>query len=452
MDIVFWMLMVFMLLIAIVILVYPLLKTRNKSLLAYKESNLRINDEKIKELDLDLQEGRIDQTLYKAARDELDRELLIDIPAESQQTAALHYTSAAKRQPATALLIAIFIPMCALLLYLELGMHSASDESFVASQQQSQQRLPPGQQAQGQPSVEEMARKLEAHIEKNGGTVQEWTMLGRAHKYLGNHELAAKAFTAALDKDVNNVQLMLESAEMIALNNNRIFTPESRELVMKAYAQEPDNANVLWFAGVAEYQQGHYQQAIDHLTQLLPLARGEEEVMNSIISIVAKSREQLIAAGKKVPELEALLDVKLMPAVDLPSQATNTSASMAAESTPVTGATRLTIAVDVSAEVREKFDASDSIFVYAKAEQGPRMPLAVQRLTLAALPATVVLDDSMAMVEGMNLSAFDQLVVSARVTKSGSAIAKSGDFIGTIGVEDGNAKSVLNVVIDTVIP
>ena len=80
------------------------------------------------------------------------------------------------------------------------------------------------------------------------------------------------------------------------------------------------------------------------------------------------------------------------------------------------------------------------------------MPLAVARLTLAALPATVTLDDSMAMVEGMNLSAFEQLVVSARVTSTGSAIAQSGDYIGQLDVTDKSADVTLNIEIDTIVP
>ncbi len=441
MNVMFWALMVLMLLVAIILLVYPLLKVRHKSSLAYKESNLKINEEKIKELDLDLKEGRIDQVYYKAAREELDRELLIDIPAENQQTAALHYTAAAKQHPALALMISIFVPMLALLLYLELGMHSASDESFAADQQQAAQ----AQQSQETPSIEEMARKLEARIEQSGGTVQEWTMLGRAHKYLGRHELAAKAFAVALEKDTNNAQLMLERAEVLALNNNRSFNPEARNLVLKAYSLEPDNANVLWFAGVAEYQSENYQQAIDLLIKLLPLARDEEDVVKSVINIIAESREKLIAAGEKMPELEELLGVEAMAKADSPAATSKAAVSSASP-------TSLNVSVDVSAEVREKFDASDVIFIYAKAKQGPRMPLAAQRMTLAELPASVVLDDSMAMVEGMNLSAFDQLVVSARVTKSGSAIAQSGDYIGRIVVENKTANTSLSVVIDTAVP
>ncbi len=446
MNIMFWAILIVMLLVAIALLVFPLLKVRNKSALAYKESNLKINDEKISELDLDLAEGRIDQAFYKSARQELDRELLIDIPEENQQTAAEHYTKVAKRHPAWALLITVFVPMLALLLYLELGMHGASEESFLAEQD--------SQPVHQQQSVEEMAQKLEKHIEQNGGTVEEWIMLARAHKYLGEHELAAKAFGVALEKDKNNAQLMLESAEMMALDNNRVFNTEARNLVLAAYKLEPDNANVLWFIGVAEFQEGNHQQAIDHLTKLLPLARGDKDVAKSVISIVAKAREKLIAEGKEMPELVDLLGVEAL-ASEKSVVTTDTVAkdSSSADSSQIQ-ATRLQVTVDIEESIKQKFNADDVVFIYAKAKQGPRMPLAAQRLTLAALPITVILDDSMAMVDGINISAFDQLVVSARITKSGSAIAKSGDYIDQAELEVKNKGTVtkLNLVIDTMVP
>ncbi len=426
--------LIFMLLVAIGVLVYPLLKVRENTSLAYKDSNLKINDEKIKELDLDLKEGRIDQAFYKAAREELDKELLLDIPAENQQTAALHYTGTAKRRPALALMVTVFIPMLALLLYLELGMHAASEETFLAGQTPIKKQL----------SVEEMAIKLEAHIEKNGGSAEEWTMLGRAHKHLGKYELAANAFAVALEQDPENAQLLLESAEVIALSNNRTFTPKAVQQVEKAYELEPDNANALWFAGVSAYQAGQYQTAIDRLLKLLPTV-SEEDVMRSIIGVVAKSRDQLVAQGQEMPELEALLGAKV----------TSEQLSQVAEKKEVateTVPTSLTVMIDISKEARERFNADDLVFVYAKAKQGPRMPLAAKRMTLADLPAKVILDDSMAMVDGMNISAFSQLVVSARVTKSGAAIAQSGDYLGSIDVESKSAAAVLDIVIDTMVP
>lgn len=444
MNITFWVLMVLMLLVAIAILVYPLLKARQYAALAYKDSNLKINDEKIKELDVDLQEGRIDQHFYKAAREELDRELLIDIPAESKETAADHYTNIARRHPALALVISVFVPMLALLLYLDLGMHNASDEAFVASQQQ--------QPTTKQPSIEEMTRKLEAKIAKDGGSVKEWTMLARSHKYLGENAQAAKAFTVALEQDTNNAQLMLELAEVLALHNNRVFGEDARALILKAYELEPDNPNTLWFAGVAEFQRAEHRQAIAHLTKLLSLVGGDVEVMKSVISVIAQSRQALVDAGETMPELEQMVGLENMMA-----EARVASQAVVAETTKkpaVTGAvmTQLQVLVEVSDQVRQKFNANDIVFVYAKAKTGPRMPLAAKRITLAALPQTIILDDSMAMVEGMNLSAFDELVVSARVSKTGSAIAQSGDFIGQIDVTNKDAGVKLSVVIDTAVP
>jgi cytochrome c-type biogenesis protein CcmH len=178
------------------------------------------------------------------------------------------------------------------------------------------------------------------------------------------------------------------------------------------------------------------------------MAGGEEDVMKSIVTIVAQSRQALVDAGEDVPELEEMLGIEQMKADAQAAEAATTPVTAAASST----ATALSVAVDVSDSVRAKFKESDVVFVYAKAKQGPRMPLAVARLTLAALPATVTLDDSMAMVEGMNLSAFEQLVVSARVTSTGSAIAQSGDYIGQLDVTDKSADVTLNIEIDTIVP
>ena len=134
--------------------------------------------------------------------------------------------------------------------------------------------------------------------------------------------------------------------------------------------------------------------------------------------------------------------VRIPASVAPATSSTTTSASI----------TSLSVAVDVNDEVRKKFNANDVIFIYAKAKQGPRMPLAAQRMTLAELPATVLLDDSMAMVAGMNLSAFEQLVISARVSKSGSAIAQSGDYIGSTDYKNQKTQASINIVIDTMVP
>lgn len=418
MNISFWLIMLLMLLVAIIFLILPLLKVRAKTSIAYRDSNLRLHEEKLEELDRDLAEGRIDQMRYKIARQELDRELLDDVPEESMDTAALHYAADTSRQPALALAIAVFLPTLALLVYMQLGMHAASD--MVAEQKKPTM------------SVEDMTVKLESRLHDKGGSVEEWTMLGRALKHLGRYADSANAFASASSMETS-AQLLMEQAEALALANDQKFDMKARELVIDALNMEPDNVNALWFAGVAEFQFGNFRQAIDHLSRLSTEASIDEEINKSIHFYISKAREMLIAKGETVASLDELLP----------------AAKNSAKAEP---AVQLQVVVDISDAVRQKFAADDIVFVYAKAEQGPKMPLAAQRLTLAELPASVTLDDNMAMVEGMSLSAFPRVVVSARVTRSGSAIAQSGDYIGEQAIDVAASGGALKIKIENMVP
>ena len=422
MNMMFWALMLIMLLVAIVLLVYPLLRVRGSSSIAYKDSNLGLYEDKVAELEADLGEGRIDHEHYQLARQEIDRELLQDVPEESRGTAGFHYGHQLKRQPGVAMLISVFLPAMALLIYMQLGMHAASEQGPVQQAQQAQQ-------AQGVGSIEVMTQQLADRINKNGGSVDEWAMLGRAYKHLKNYEPAVEAFAKAVDMS-QNPQLMLEQAEVMALANNQRFTPESLVLIRRALELSPDNANVLWFAGVAEFQAGNYRDTIAHLSSLSDEARKDPDVDHSIRLYIEKARDALIARGETVPSMDEILP---------PSAETATSGAS------------IKVSVNISQDVREKFGASDSVFVYAKAASGPKMPLAVQKISLAELPATVLLDDSMAMMEGMNLSSFDSVIISARITKTGSAMAQAGDYIGEFRVDDVAQASQVDIEINTLV-
>ena len=430
MNMLFWVLLLLMLLLAVVILIYPLLRTKSTAAIAYKDSNLGLYDDKLAELEADLGEGRIDHEQYQLARQEIDRELLLDIPTESRDTASIHYASEVKRQPGLALMISVFLPMVALLVYMKLGMHASTDMQHA--QAQTQTPVAQAQQSGQAGSLEDMARSLAERLQQKGGNQEEWAMLGRAYKHLGQYMMSVKAFEQA-NKMAPNAQLMIEQAESMALGNNQRFTPEARALVMRALELEPDNLNVLWFAGVAEFQAGNYRNSIEHLSRLSDEANKDPEVERSLRLYIDKARSQLIAAGEDIPTTDEIMGA---PAV---------SADVAASGANVQ------VKVDISSELRSRFNPGDAVFVYAKAAAGPKMPLAAQRLTLAQLPATVTLDDSMAMMEGMNMSAFGSVVISARVTTTGSAIAKAGDYIGQFNVEDVSKTELVNIQIDTLV-
>jgi cytochrome c-type biogenesis protein CcmH len=87
---------------------------------------------------------------------------------------------------------------------------------------------------------------------------------------------------------------------------------------------------------------------------------------------------------------------------------------------------QVTLAPDLAAHVQP----GDTLFVFARAAEGPRMPLAISRRRADELPLTVTLDDSMAMQPQLKLSAFDRVVVGARISRSGNAIPQTGDLEG----------------------
>ncbi len=107
--------------------------------------------------------------------------------------------------------------------------------------------------------------------------------------------------------------------------------------------------------------------------------------------------------------------------------------------------------VQITDALAKRVRAGDTLFVFARAPDGPRMPLAILRGTAGALPFAFTLDDSSAMAPQFRISGFKQVVVGARISATGDATPRSGDLMGQIGpVDVGSGKLVL--MIDSVVP
>ena len=109
------------------------------------------------------------------------------------------------------------------------------------------------------------------------------------------------------------------------------------------------------------------------------------------------------------------------------------------------------VTVRLSPALASKTAPGDTVFILARAAQGPRMPLAIVRKQVRELPVTVTLDDSMAMMPEMKMSSFPDLVIGARVSKSGDAIPAPGDLEGYAPPLKAGASGPVEVVIASVV-
>ena len=91
------------------------------------------------------------------------------------------------------------------------------------------------------------------------------------------------------------------------------------------------------------------------------------------------------------------------------------------------------VELDIDPTLKEELSGRETVFVVARAAAGPPTPLAVRRMTVADLPTRFGLSDGDAMVDGMNISTFPEIVITARVSMSGGVTAQPGDLQGDSG-------------------
>lgn len=150
-----------------------------------------------------------------------------------------------------------------------------------------------------------------------------------------------------------------------------------------------------------------------------------------------------VGGCQRAPEATAAAPMAHTPAMHAP-ETTDIKDSAAA------AATALKVTVSLSPALAAKAAPDDVVFIFARPATGPRMPLALVRKQVRDLPVTVVLDDSQGMSPQMKLSTAPEVIVVARVTKSGMADARDGDLEGVSAPVASGTKAI-SVSIDKVL-
>jgi len=203
------------------------------------------------------------------------------------------------------------------------------------------------------------------------------------------------------------------------------------ELIRKAVKLVPDDSTALWLAGMVEEQAGNYQLAISYWERLTPQIQDDPQASARIAMLISRAGEK---SGATAQTTTAVAQVS------------------AAEGSAAGVGKSVSVRVSLSPELGARVSPDEALFIYARALQGPKMPLAAARRQVKELPLTLSLDDSGAMMPAMKISNFEQVVVGARVSRSGGAIAQSGDLKGEVAPVTVGADTLIEIVIDQVVP
>lgn len=419
----FWVYAALLAAVALAFLVTPLMRARARAGAAVSRaaSNLTVFRDQLAELDADLAAGSIGREQWEAARGDLQRGLLEDVGAPPAASAA----APAKRSRAAAIAIGIALPLASVLLYLGLGSPQGLDPVKQASTQGAAHELT---REQIETMIARLARRLESNPDDGGG----WVMLARTYTALGRFAEATGAYAKAEAKFPQDAQLLADYADTLAMAQGQRLQGKPEALVQRALQADGNNLKALALAGTVEFEKSDFAKAIEYWRRMLPLLPADSEMGNSVRASIQEAQGKLGGAPKSLAAV----------AQDRQGGATKSSTA----TTTATKAASLSGTIKLAPALAARAGPEDSVFVLARPAQGSRMPLAAVRVKVKDLPLVFSFDDSMAMNPSAKLSDFAEVVVAARVSKSGNVVPQRGDLEGVSKpVRPGSAGVVVEI-------
>ncbi|MCH5534753.1 c-type cytochrome biogenesis protein CcmI [Pseudomonas syringae] len=374
----FWMATGLLLLVALSFLLIPLLRGHR----AQREEdrtalNVALYQERLNELQVQQEQGVLSVVQLQAARAEAARELLADTEgAEPDRTSRLG-------KPLL-LLAALLVPVLGLAGYLQLG---ASDRVELSREF-----------ARPPTSLADMTQRLERSVQAQPDSAENLYFLARSYMAQNRPGDAAQMFERSVALAGRQPELLGQWAQALYFASDKHFTPQVQALTDEALQADPREVTSLGLLGIAAFETQRYQAAVDYWTRLLAALPADDASRSALEGGIARARDSL---AKR-------------PANAAPA--------------PAVKAKSIKIHVELAAALQGKVRPNDSVFIFARAINGPAAPLAVKRITVADLPADVELSDSDAMMPQLNLSNFAQVQLVARVSRAGQPT--TGEWVG----------------------
>lgn len=398
--------------------------------------------------------GALDDAQYQQSKERLERKLVdavVQAPsvtvapvpaaaAPAKAAAGPQPAAAPERRPSGRLLAgaAVFVMVISAAGYswkgspdkLALGPGSASAATGAEA----------GDGPQGAPhdtntaQIAAMVDKLAARMKEHPEDPQGWVMLARSYVVLERYADAVPAYEQAVKLVADDPSLLADYADALGMRNNKVLGPEAMQLIERALTIDASHLKALSLAGSAAFARKDYVNAVSYWERLAKAAPADSSFLPEVRAGIAEARELgNLGSGPVVAQsLPAPSAIKVTQAAQAAAPAgagttAGSGASPAAANATVSGT------VSLSKGMAAQVSPTDTVFIFARAAEGPRMPLAILRKQVKDLPLEFKLDDSLAMSPAMKLSSFPKVIVGARVSKSGEAMPQKGDLTGTSG-------------------
>ena len=412
----FWIIAALMTGLGLLVLLLPLRRKVGDITDDARARNLRIAREKIAELDAELAAGTLDQATYDQAKEEVEQELLEDVALPDQ-----HVAGGNSGTKAAMLMLLVLVPALGFGLYLLLGSPRFVDVAGAGSVAEN----PHAQGSDKAPTMAEIQEALEKRVKEQPEDAEAWFMLGRLYAGMQRFADAAKAYEQVAKLTDNHPQALIAWADALAMTQGGRLSGKPYELVKQALDQAPDDPTALWLAGQGAREANDYQNAIYYWRQAEAGLADKPDFVMELRDLIASAKRAAASAGVEVEDPGSSVDLAKPAGIEL----------------------RLSIAPELQSKVKQ----DEPLFIFAKAVDGPPMPLAAIRMTAGELPREVVLTDAN-LLRGGKLTDHKQLKIGARIARSGQPMAASGDLQSAEVVVDVPASEPVELVIDQVVP
>ena len=380
--------------------------------------NLRIAKEKLAELDAELAAGALDQATYEQAKEEIERELLEDVAQPDQ---AVEGNSGLARLSLP--LLAVLVPALSLGLYYALG--SPQHLDVVGPGQPVASNPHAGGTGGGAPTMAEIRDALEKRVKEVPDDAEAWFMLGRLYAGLSRFKDAAGAYEQVARLTDEHPQALIAWADALAMTQGGRLSGKPYELVKKALEKAPDDTTALWLAGQGAREAKDYQNAVYYWRRAEAGLADKPDYVMELRELIASAKRAAASVGIEIDDPGSSVDLARPAGIELH--------------------------LAIAPALQEQVQPGEPLFIFAKAVNGPPMPLAAVRLTAGELPKTVMLTDA-DLLRGGKLSDHKQLKIGARIARSGQPMAASGDLQSDEVVVELPAKGPVELVIDKVVP